>query len=162
MMSPVGSSAVTTDLRPATARPASAADRSAMEGLRAFALAEMSALRGGELYGDREARALPDPGDETRPVWVGVLHGATVGYLVARIEPLPGGRVLGIVDAVYVEPGCRAVGVGEAMMAAALEWFRERRCVGVDAIALPGARSTKNFFEESGFTARLLVMHHRL
>jgi hypothetical protein len=37
-----------------------------------------------------------------------------------------------------------------------------RGCSGVDATALPGNRATKNFFEESGFTARLLVMHHRL
>ena len=32
----------------------------------------------------------------------------------------------------------------------------------MDAMALPGHRSAKNFFEESGFTARKLVMHHRL
>ena len=43
-----------------------------------------------------------------------------------------------------------------------LEWFRGRGCNGVDATALPGNRATKNFFEMSGFTARLLVMHHRM
>ena len=32
----------------------------------------------------------------------------------------------------------------------------------VDAIALPGHRATKNFFEEHHFTARALTMHHRL
>ena len=35
-------------------------------------------------------------------------------------------------------------------------------CVGVDAFALPGHRAAKNFFEESGFTARAIVMHHVL
>jgi hypothetical protein len=43
-----------------------------------------------------------------------------------------------------------------------LAWFSARGCLGVDSTALPGARETKNFFEESGFTARLLVMHRRL
>jgi hypothetical protein len=48
------------------------------------------------------------------------------------------------------------------MMGSLLEWFGARGCSGVDATALPGNRATKNIFEESGFTARLLVMHHRL
>jgi hypothetical protein len=43
-----------------------------------------------------------------------------------------------------------------------LAWASERGCQGVDATALPGDRATKNFFEGSGFTARLLVMHHRV
>ena len=43
-----------------------------------------------------------------------------------------------------------------------LAWFADAGCVGVDAVALPGHRVTKNFFEGSGFTARKLVMHHRI
>ena len=67
-----------------------------------------------------------------------------------------------MVDDIFVEEGARQVGVGEAMMADLVAWCREQGCVGMDAMALPGHRSTKNFFEESGFTARNLVMHHRL
>jgi hypothetical protein len=37
-----------------------------------------------------------------------------------------------------------------------------RGCAGIDALALPGHRTTKNFFEGSGFTARALVMHRAL
>jgi hypothetical protein len=37
-----------------------------------------------------------------------------------------------------------------------------RGCVGIDALALPGHRAAKNFFEESGFTARAIVMHRSL
>ena len=37
----------------------------------------------------------------------------------------------------------------------------EHDCVGIDALVLPGHRAAKNFFEESGFTARALVMHHK-
>jgi hypothetical protein len=48
-------------------------------------------------------------------------------------------------------------------MAEALVAFcTARGCVGIDALALPGHRAAKNFFEESGFTARALVMHRPL
>jgi GNAT superfamily N-acetyltransferase len=122
--------------------------------LRSAALDEISVLRGGALY---PARPLPDPGDPDRPLWVGELAGAVVGYLAASAS-----GALGAIDAVYVDPGCRAVGVGVAMMDCALEWLAQAGCTGVDALALPGARATKNFFEESRFTARLLVVHRSL
>jgi hypothetical protein len=46
------------------------------------------------------------------------------------------------------------------MLADLVEFFTARGCVGVDAFALPGHRAAKNFFEESGFSARAIVMHH--
>lgn len=150
--------AASSPYRPATARPATGADSPAVFALAEAALAEQLPLRGGDLYAVREARPV-GPGSS---VWVGELAGAIVGYLAGRVEDLADARRLGVIDAVYVDPGCRSVGVGEAMMASALAWFVSRGCSGVDAIALPGARATKNFFEESGFTSRLLVMHHRL
>ena len=51
---------------------------------------------------------------------------------------------------------------GQADIDAALAWCTSRQATAVDAFALPGDRDTKNFFEMSGFTARLLVMHHKL
>ena len=47
-------------------------------------------------------------------------------------------------------------------MDAVLAWARERGCIGIDSLALPGNRDTKNFFETFGFTARLLVVHRKL
>ena len=85
-----------------------------------------------------------------------------VGYATVRVEVLRDGARLGVIDDLYVEPGARSVGVGEAMMGLLLEWCRDQGCRGVDALALPGMRATKNFFEESGFSARLIVMHHRM
>lgn len=35
-------------------------------------------------------------------------------------------------------------------------------CLGIDALALPGNRETKNFFEASGLTARAIVVHRSL
>ena len=50
----------------------------------------------------------------------------------------------------------------EAILRDLPAWCEKQGCSGMDAMALPGHRSTKNFFEESGFTARKLVMHHRV
>ena len=135
-----------------------------------MAIEELGAReRGGSLFVTREARAEPvdeslrflvaDPGSV---VVAGTFDDAVLGYATGRTERLRDGLLLGLIDDVFVEPEARAVGVGEAMMALLLEWFADRRCMGVDSTALPGARETKNFFERSGFTARLLVMHRRL
>ena len=48
------------------------------------------------------------------------------------------------------------------LVGAIVEFCAERGCVGVDALALPGHRAAKNFFETHGFTARSLVMHRTL
>jgi len=138
----------------ASARLVADADVADVTALRRAALDEIDGVRGGALY---PARPLPAPGVEDHPLWVGELAGTDVGYLAASAS-----GSLGAVTAVYVDPGCRAVGVGTAMMTEALAWMVRRGCTGVDALALPGARATKNFFEESGFTARLLVVHRRL
>jgi GNAT superfamily N-acetyltransferase len=138
-----------------------AADEPRLAELAAAARAELAAQeRGGRVFVNREARfdvSLDGPGH----VVVGEIDGAVVGYGTARTEPLGDGSVLGIVDDVYVEPEGRGVAVGEAMIGLLLAWCRERGCMGVDAYALPGMRQTKNFFETFGFTARLLVVHHR-
>ena len=95
-------------------------------------------------------------------VVVGTVDEVVVGYSTGRVEVLRDGSRLGLVSDLYVEPEARAVGVGEAMMDELLGWCRKRGCFGVDSAALPGLRATKNFFHESGFSARLLVMHHRM
>ena len=67
-----------------------------------------------------------------------------------------------MVEDLFVLDEARSVGLGETLMDALLDWCRARGCRGVDAVALPGHRATKNFFEESGFTARLIVMYRSL
>ena len=126
---------------------------------------ELGAMeRGGPLFVGREAMPEPqvDLDDPDRVAVVGTLDGVIVGYGVGRVESLRAGGLLGVIEELYVEPGGRGVAVGEGMMGELLAWFSSRDCIGVDAVALPGARATKNFFEASGFSARLLVMHHRL
>ena len=133
------------------------------------ALAELEPTRGGSVFVGREARPEPmeeslaaDLGDPDAVVLAGTIDDTPVGYAVGRLETLRDGRVLGVVSDLYVEEGARGVGVGEALMKELLGWFGARRCAGVDATALPGNRATKNFFEGSGISARLIVMHRSL
>jgi GNAT superfamily N-acetyltransferase len=131
-------------------------------------IAELAPTRGGEVWRAREARTEPiedglaavldDP--EARMV-VATIDGVVVGYAVVRLERLGDGSVLGVVDDIFVEPEARQIGLGELMMDDLMPWCEERKCIGMDAMALPGHRATKNFFEDSGFTARQLIMHHR-
>ncbi|MEX0666079.1 MAG: GNAT family N-acetyltransferase [Acidimicrobiia bacterium] len=130
---------------------------------------ELGSMRGGDVWLAREAR--PEPLDETyQPlidhqdalVVVGAIDASAVGFGVAEIETMRTGERLGRVTELFVEAGARSVGVGEAMAATLIDFCTERGCIGIDTMALPGHRATKNFFEEQGFTARSLVMHRSL
>lgn len=151
------------------ARPATSSDLPRLAELCREALAELAPTRGGAVFVAREARAEPVEAtlaaaldDAAQVVVVGTLDDVVVGYAAATTDALRDGAVLGVIGDLFVEDPARGVGVGEALMDQLLHWFRQRGCRGVDAFALPGNRATKNFFEESGFTARLLVMHHRM
>lgn len=150
-------------------RPATEDDLPRLGELARAAIAELTPMKGGVVWAAREAR--PEPVEEslkasladplTRVV-VGTIDEFPVGYGAVHLETLNDGSRLGVIDDIFVEEGAREVGVGEAMMDDLVAWCEAQGCSGMDALALPGHRSAKNFFEESGFTARKLVMHHRL
>ena len=151
------------------ARPATSDDLDRLAQLAEEAVAEQSGERGGAVWSQRETRALPALpslrvalGDPDQLVLAGTIDGFTVGYGVVGLETLRNGDVLGVVTDLFVEPEARGVGVGEALIGQVLRWCEQHRCVGVDAMALPGNRNTKNFFETFGFTARALIVHRRL
>jgi GNAT superfamily N-acetyltransferase len=130
---------------------------------------ELTPMRGGALWAAREAR--PEPledgfaaliGRSDTTVVLGTIHDVPIGFGVGRIEQLRDGRALGVVDELFVEPEARSIGVGEAIVDVLLEFFTAHDCIGADALALPGNRATKNFFEQQGFVARAIVMHKRL
>jgi GNAT superfamily N-acetyltransferase len=133
------------------------------------AAAELRGQKGGAVWWRRE-RCQGDLGDALRSavgsddheVAVGTLDGTVIGYAVARRERLADGGLLGVVEDIYVDPGARAVGVGEALMDHVLAWARDQGCFGVDSLALPGDRATKNFFESFGLVARAIVVHKPL
>jgi len=130
--------------------------------------AELAPMKGGVLWAMREAR--PEPleevygalldGDDALLV-VGTLDSVVIGFGAVEVETLRSAERLGVITDLFVEPDARAVGVGEALAGDLVEFCTARGCVGIDALALPGHRATKNFFEESGFTARAIVMHRR-
>lgn len=94
---------------------------------------------------------------------IGTIDDAPVGFLMARPEPLlvqAQGEEVGTIRLIHTDEAARGVGVGEAMMAEAMAWLRERGLRRFDAMVSPGHRSAKNFFESHGFSARLIVMHH--
>lgn len=105
--------------------------------------------------------ALEDP---NTAIYLGVIDDVTLGFILARSEPLlppATGERIGSIRLVFTEPAAREVGVGEAMLDAILAHLRGRDHRLFDAHVLPGHRLVKNFFESGGFSARSIVMHHR-
>lgn len=151
------------------ARRAVDADLSVVVEMAAHAAEEMAPLRGGSVWARLEARTEPlresihrDLRADDALVVVGTIDEAVVGYGAVRLVELHDRASLGRVSDIYVLPEARGVGVGEAMMDLLLAWAHARGCIGVDSLALPGDRSTKNFFETHGLVARAITVHRAL
>lgn len=150
-------------------RTAADTDVPVLADLAAAAVAEQRDARGGPVWAEREARPIPAAdslreavADDEQLVLVGTIDEVVFGYAVTRTERLRDGSLLGVVSDVYVDPDARGVGIGELLIDEVIGWCRERGCRGVDALALPGNRETKNFFETAGLTARAIVVHKAL
>jgi 8-oxo-dGTP diphosphatase len=147
-----------------SARPAGAGDLEHVQVLWAELRSEVGEQRGGLLLGATlspaaaPALALTDP---RRLVAVGLIDQVIVGFVTAHLgdhaEP-----PVAVIDVLFVEPGAREIGVGEALTDEVLGWAVAHGCQGVDAPALPGNRRAKAFFEDNGFIARLLTMHRSI
>ena len=147
-------------------RPGTPADIGRVAELARLMRDELAVMKGGGLWSTREAR--PEPledsyralldRDDARLV-VGTLDDAVVGFGAVVVEVLRSSDRLGVITDLFVEPEARSVGLGEVIAGALVAFCTERQCVGIDALALPGHRAAKNFFEGSGFTARAIVMH---
>lgn len=148
------------------ARPAVAEDRPVIEALFRAATEELRGERGGDVWArqhDRDAGFRPPEEHGVDGVaFVGTVDDVVVGYAVVRVETMEDGEDLAVIDDIYVEPAARSVAVGELLLDAAVAWARARGCTGIDALALPGMRETKNFFESAGLTARAIIVHKRL
>jgi GNAT superfamily N-acetyltransferase len=105
--------------------------------------------------------------DEAHEVVLGTLDDVAVGYAVAERTEIRSPRTgevvpLAVIRQLYVEPGARAVGVGEALVEHRLDWARAAGCTGIEGFALPGDRDTKNLFERFGLVARAILVHRSL
>ena len=92
----------------------------------------------------------------------GTYDDVVFGYGLVRYESLADGARLARLEQFVVDAEARQVGIGEAMMRYLLDEAIGRGCIGIDSIALPGDRATKNFFESFGLKARQLVVHRSL
>ena len=134
------------------ARPADDTDAAEIERLRGLARAEIAEQRGGP------ALLLESSEPSAAQVFIGTIGAAVVGLLVAEVVPDGASRL----TTLYVEPGARRVGVGAALVDVALSQCGAAGSTSVDAEALPGDRSTKNFFEAYGFVTRRLTVRRDL
>ena len=133
------------------------------------ARAEMQAKRGGDVLSrldlytstvdDRMFQALAD---ESSVVAVGTVDGTPVGYGLMVISGVADGTTHAVIEELFVESEARSVGVGESLADLLLDKAAESGAVGVDALALPGDRATKNFFESRGMVARAIIVHRRI
>jgi len=101
--------------------------------------------------------------DPTAFVCVGEYEGVTAGFALARrFTDSNRAAPLVVVVGLWVDPGLRRVGVGEAMIEALEQWAEASGSDGLDVMALPGSRDAKSLLEALGYKARALVMHRRL
>jgi GNAT superfamily N-acetyltransferase len=150
-------------------RPATADDGPRLHELSAEFLAGLLGQRGGGLLFDADPSATDGTGLAERVidgvgkpgclVVVGTLEGVVTGFACGHVVGRGSGGRRGVLDACYVEPEARGVGLGHLLLEAALAWFEEENAEGIDGIALPGDRQAKNFFESAGFKARMLTMY---
>lgn len=150
-------------------RPAAVTDLPRLAELAEAAVADLEGGRGGAVWARHGARRPPflealdvELAAPDHHIVVGTLDETIMAYAVARIDTLADGGRLGVVTDLYTEPGVRELGIGEAMMQALIDWCAAQGCFGVDSLALPGDRHTKNFFESFGLVARAIIVHRPL
>lgn len=150
-------------------REAGPADLAVLADLATAAVEELTPNRGGGVWRRHLARPLPpdeslsaDLDDDDCQVVLGAIDDIAVGYGVVRAETLDDGGRLGVISDLFTLAGAREVAVGETVMNALIDWCRAQGCFGVDSLALPGDRHTKNFFESFGLVARAIVVHRSL
>jgi GNAT superfamily N-acetyltransferase len=143
-----------------TAREATGEDSEALAGLAAAARSAVAEMRGGELLLGRELGG--HSAAQAGLIAVGTVDGVVLGFASGRLETLPGGSGLMRLEAVWVDPAARGVGLGTELLAYVASWGAASGATGLDALVLPGDRALKNLFESAGLSARMIVMHRRL
>ncbi len=151
-----------------SARVATVADIGSIELIEQNRRAEIGGQRGaamllrreaGPPLGERLRDSIDDPGSL---VVVGCYDEVVFGYGLGVLETLLDGQRLARLDHFVVDAEARKAGIGEAMMNLLLQVAEDEGCIGIDSLALPGDRDTKNFFESFGLKARLLTVHRSL
>ncbi len=135
-------------------RPASADDEPALEGLRDRVDADLSVHRGGA---DLVASVRSVPEGDADLHLVAEVGGLLVGEAQARLVTSPDGRLGCRLERIATDPDVRGVGVGHQLLLGARAWATDHGARSIEAVALPGDRSTKNFLEAHGLVAHLIT-----
>lgn len=149
-------------------RPERAGDVDAVGRVRGEVLRSVAGLRGaeahpgkmGDIHDDEVAGHLH--AEAARLSLVGTIGPVVVGALRAAVDLDSGGAKICTITFLGVEPAARGVGVGRALLASARDWATGQGASALDSSALPGDRSTKNFFEAHGMVARLILVRTTL
>jgi len=104
-------------------------------------------------------------GDASAALWVAGASAGVVGFCLARHEAAPRhavetGRVL--VTELFVAASARRRGVGRALVAAALEWARERGAARVEVRVAARNAEGQAFWRAQGFGDFVDVLDRRL
>jgi len=122
--------------------------------LESLARDHLPGQRGGDLWLARHPAESPTwPSVDAGDVLVGVIDGVRVAYLRFRVD-----EAVLYVDDVFVHPGAREVGFGDALLAAAIDRGVDRGAHRIEAEALPGDRDTKNLYERAAITAKRITV----
>ena len=150
------------------ARRAAGPDAAEVAALVASARRAVQGERGADQWDATVAPDAPDAaglevaaaGGDRGAVWLlGCIDEVPVGVAAAWLERWRDGRAVLRTDLVWVEPGAREVGVGEALVDELLLQARGLGATALEAVALPGQRELKNLFERFGLVARAIVVH---
>jgi GNAT superfamily N-acetyltransferase len=78
-----------------------------------------------------------------------------VAVLLTRVMPKPGGGMHKVVevDNLVVHPEQRGQRIGRRLLAAAVEWARQRRAAQVEVMVGDANREARRFYESFGFAA---------
>ena len=151
------------------ARTAQADDFKDLERLALQAEQELVQKRGGLTlslqnpnYGDAKSFFESAFNNSSVEVFVGTIDEVIVGFGMIELGKLEDGTAHASIKALYVEEEARSIGVGEAMMEEMLIYANSYKAEAVDAVALPGDRATKNFFETHGLVARAIIVQKAL
>ena len=144
-------------------RRANHADADALRLLESEARAQLGRFRGGDRLGSElsfvDGGWAERIGSDSWLVFVAGFDDVPLGYLCAHIATASG---IPLIETVYVTHDVRQLGLGDGLVSAVIDSCRQLGANAIDAFALPGDRETKNLFERSGLTARLLVASKQL
>ncbi len=100
-------------------------------------------------------RFFHEPSDACR-VFLAFHQQRPVGYVLARIYEEPpeadnGGGRMGLLDQIYVRESSRGLGVGQRLMAAAMDWFAAQTIQRVKLHSYSWNRGAQSLYEKMGF-----------